>query len=595
MNEKSELQEYKEFVKQKLDELTTCLAYISAGDFSRRFNVYELEDNEFTDAFCGLDLMMDDLVEAREELQEVNENLESTVTQRTSELESEKERLAVTLRSITDGVIAADMENSIQLMNKAAEDITGYKFEEAKGTLFHTVFKLDEKSGSKFCPHKQMNGKGVELNLPVKEGEAVIRNKNNQDRTVAYCLSPIIEHTNNTIIGKVVVFRDIKEKKRIENELFKMKKLESVGILAGGIAHDFNNILTGIISNLQLAIKAAPENVEMKGLLKDAEKASVRAIGLTKQLLTFSKGGAPVRENASLTDIIHESTRLCLSGTSITADFGVSRDLWLANVDKGQISQVLNNILINAVQAMPDGGNIEIAGRNTELKDGKDDVSLLDYLNPGKYVEISVKDSGVGIDKGNLEKVFDPYFTTKEEGSGLGLSISYSIIKAHNGHITATSNKKGAVISFYLPANPSAKLPPVEKLKKVEKGNGSILIMDDDTIVLTALQKLLVLLGYSATCAQNGEEAIEIYKQRMNDNTPFSAVILDLTVRGGMGGKEAVKKLREIDSNAKVIVTSGYSNDPIISDYSSYGFDGVIPKPFTMDELSSAISNVISS
>jgi len=593
MSQKSELQQYKDFVKQKLDEITTCLAYISVGDFARRFNLYELEDNEFAEAFCGLDLMMDDLVETREELQDINKNLHTLVQERTSELETEKERLAITLRSIAEGVITTDTAGSIQLMNKTAEEITGWSFAEAKGKPLHTVFTLDDESNSVCCPHAKDSTSIPEKDFQNKEEEILLKTRNNSTMTIFYSLSPIIDHTDDTIIGKIIVFRDIEEKKRTESELLRMKKLESVGILAGGIAHDFNNILTGIISSIQLAQYGSLSENETKELLKDAEHASLRAVNLTKQLLTFSKGGAPVRENASLSELINESVKFCLSGTNVTADLSVPSDLWLAHVDKGQMNQVLNNIILNAVQAMSDGGTISVSSKNIELVPGKHNAILLDNLKPGKYIEITLADSGAGIGPAYIDKIFDPYFTTKKKGSGLGLTIAYSIVKKHNGHITVASNQNGSTFTLYLPANPSAKQPRSDTLKTKEKGDGSVLVMYDDSIVLKALEKLLARLGYRVTCVQNGEEALTKYQEKSKNGTPFSLVFLDLTVKGGMGGKETIKALRKLDDKIKVIVMSGYSNDPIISNYRAYGFDGVIPKPFTISELNSVITDVV--
>ncbi len=595
MNNSSDLQKYQAYVRQKLNEINDYLAYISVGDFTRRFNVFELEDNEFAELFCGLDLMMDDLVETQDELKHTNENLEKLVRQRTKELETEKERLAITLRSIAEGVIAIDTAGTILLMNTAAEAITGWHFEETKNIDFQNVFILqNSKDRHPVLTAKHLNNLSVE-SLTAEVREAVLTKKDNLPTTISYSTSPAIDRTKSTVIGVVIVFRDIEEKKKTENELFRMKKLESVGILAGGIAHDFNNILTGIITNLQLAIALSPKESETLELLRDADHASRYAVNLTKQLLTFSKGGAPVKENASFTELIKESVKFSLSGSNITAQLTLSEDLWHSEMDKGQINQVLNNIIINAVQAMPDGGIVNVSGRNTSLKTNEHHSILLDNLKQGNYVEIAVTDSGTGIDAENLDKIFDPYFTTKKNGTGLGLTIVYSIIKNHNGHITVSSDKTGSVFTFYLPANPEQKPVPAQKLKTIEKGNGSILIMDDDHLVLKALGKLLQLLGYEVTCAKNGEEVLKEYKERESKDLHYTAVILDLTIKGGMGGKETVQALKKINPDAKVIVTSGYSNDPIIANYHAYGFDDVIPKPFSIEQLSTVVSRVTAS
>ncbi len=595
MSTKSELDEYKKFVKQKLDEIASCLAHISVGDFTRRFDIYNLPNDEFAELFCGLDLMMDDLMEARRELENTNRNLEKLVALRTAELNTEKDRLAITLRSIAEGVITTDTNGMVTMMNKTAEEITGKRFEESKGRPFHDVFTAAGDRKQSPCPHTEENRNILERDIRINEGEILLACREGKSKTIAYSMSPIIEHTSNTMIGNIVVFRDIDEKRKTENELFRMKKLESVGLLAGGIAHDFNNILTGIISNIQITLCGSPTEKERNELLKDAESAALRAVNLARQLLTFSKGGAPVRENASLFELIDESVKFCLSGTNVNANVTVQPDLWLAKVDKGQMNQVLNNIIINAVHAMPDGGSITVSGRNIELAPEKHTAILLNKLKPGKYIEITITDQGAGIAPEYIDKVFDPYFTTKATGCGLGLTIAYSIMKNHNGHITVTSNGEGSSFSLYLPANPSAKQPHTVPAQRIKTGDGSVLVMDDDAVVLKALEKLLELLGYTVVCTCNGEEALARYRERYNSDSPFSLIIMDLTVKGGMGGKETIKEIRKGDDNTKVIVSSGYSNDPIIADYRSYGFDGVIPKPFTISELSAVISEVFTS
>ncbi|MGQ9611009.1 MAG: hybrid sensor histidine kinase/response regulator [bacterium] len=386
--------------------------------------------------------------------------------------------------------------------------------------------------------------------------------------------------------------RDVTEKKRMEEDILRMQKLESIGILAGGIAHDFNNILTGILGNISLAkINIDPEH-ESYERLTEAEKATYQAKSLTQQLLTFSSGGSPILKTTLINDLLIESVNFILSGSKVRAEFYISDDLNPVNIDKGQINQVINNIILNAVQAMPSGGIIKVYAENASLKEG-----LVSNLKPGNYVKISIQDNGIGIPKEHLPKIFDPYFTTKQKGSGLGLTISYAIIKKHNGHIEVDSELgKGTTFHIYLPASTEqAQIEKEEKEQDIIYGEGNILIMDDEKLIRELVQFLLIKIGYKTEVASHGEEAIELYKRSIETGKPFDAVIMDLTIPGGMGGEETIKKLLEIDPKVKAIVSSGYSNDPIMADYAKYGFSGVIAKPYKIKELSKVLHDIINS
>jgi len=380
---------------------------------------------------------------------------------------------------------------------------------------------------------------------------------------------------------------DITERKRMEEELLRAQKLESVGALAGGIAHDFNNILTTILGNISLAkIQVTPEN-QLFELLGEAETASARAQTLTKQLLTFAKGGAPVKETASIKDILKESCSFVLRGSKSRSEFSISEDLWPAEVDVGQISQVINNIVINANQAMPKGGTIQVAADNLIIEARH---SL--PVKPGRYVKVSIKDQGVGIAEDHLLNIFDPYFTTKQEGSGLGLATTYSIIKKHNGHVTVESRLGvGTTFHIYLPA--SAKIVPEKEEVKIIKGQGRILVMDDEAPLRIIVGRMLEKLGYEAEFAEDGAEAIRMVKEAKEAEKPFDAVILDLTIPGGMGGKEAINKILEIDPEVKAIVSSGYSDDPVLANFQEYGFKGMMPKPFEFRSLGEVLHKVL--
>ena len=381
--------------------------------------------------------------------------------------------------------------------------------------------------------------------------------------------------------------QDITKRKRLEEDLLRAQKLESVGLLAGGIAHDFNNILTTILGNVSMAKTQVTSEDELFEMLSEAEMASLRAQTLTKQLLTFAKGGAPVKETASINDILKESSSFVLRGSKSRCELSIAEDLWPAEIDVGQMSQVINNIVINANQAMPEGGTIQVAADNLIIENRHSFP-----VNPGRYIKISITDHGVGIAEKYLSKVFDPYFTTKQEGNGLGLATTYSIIRKHDGHITVESQLGvGTAFHIYLPA--SDKAVPEKEEVKIIKGQGRILVMDDEASLRKMVGRMLKNLGYESEFAKDGAETIEMYKRAKEAEKPYDAVILDLTIPGGMGGKEAINKLLEIDPEVKAIVSSGYSDDPVLANFQEYGFKGMMPKPFESRSLSKVLHEVL--
>ncbi|MBI5594105.1 MAG: response regulator [Deltaproteobacteria bacterium] len=395
------------------------------------------------------------------------------------------------------------------------------------------------------------------------------------------------ERTEELTDTNLKLRQEITERKKAEAELLKAQKLELVGILAGGIAHGFNNLLTAILGNISLAKMSPPDRIHE--CLAAAEKASLRAKDLTQQLLTFSRGGAPVRKTIAAGEVIRICATLALSGSKATCESVIPDDLWPIDADEGQISQVINNLLLNAIQAMSDGGRIMIQCENVAI--GKESILP---LKEGDYIKISIKDEGTGIPEENFEKIYDPFFTSKEHGRGLGLASTYSIIKNHKGHITVDSIfGSGATFTIYLPvAESKAEVPKAADVRP-SPGAGRILIMDDEEIVRQIAGAMLTHLGYEIECANDGTKAIEAYVNALKLGRPFVAVIMDLTIPGGMGGKEAMQKLIEIDPNVKAIVSSGYSYDPIMSNFRDYGFAGVVPKPYRMDELGEQVRRVL--
>jgi len=383
-------------------------------------------------------------------------------------------------------------------------------------------------------------------------------------------------------MGVLVTYEDITESRRMEDELHKAQKLESLGLLAGGIAHDFNNLMGGIFGYIDLAL-ATSQDGRVSGYLSSAIGGIDRARSLTGQLLTFSKGGAPVLETGDLASAIRNSCKFALSGSNVSCVIDIGENLWPCDFDGNQIGQVIDNIIINAQQAMPMGGSVVVSAKNVQAKAGE-----IGTLPAGSYVKVSILDSGIGIPQEILPRIFDPFFTTKQKGSGLGLSICHSIIMRHNGWIDVESAQgKGATFHIYLPASavtPAA--PPVPKHAPMHRGDGRILIMDDEELIRLSASKLAEVLGYSAVSTRNGKETVALLQEELKAGRSFAAVLLDLTIPGGMGGKEVVAEIRKINAEIPLFVLSGYSTDPVMTDPDKYGFTGSLCKPFTIGEMS---------
>jgi two-component system cell cycle sensor histidine kinase/response regulator CckA len=390
----------------------------------------------------------------------------------------------------------------------------------------------------------------------------------------------------------LAVIRNIAERKRMEEALFLSRNLESIGVLAGGIAHDFNNLLTVIMGNLSLARLSVPAEGEAARLLGQSERAAARARDLTMQLLTFSRGGAPIKELTALGDVLRESATLVLRGSRVRPVFDLPPELWPASVDRGQLGQVVANLVINADQAMPDGGVVTVAARNV----APGDASLSPVPLPrGHYVRVDVKDEGVGIPPEQIERVFDPYFTTRQGGTGLGLATTYSIVRRHNGHVALTSAPgRGATFSVWLPAVPGAAVAAsAQPDRTLLRGAGRVLVMDDDAMVRELLASMLRELGYTAAAARDGGEAVAAWLAAREAGTPFDVVVMDLTIPGGMGGLEALQRMRTIDPGVKAIVSSGYSNDPVMASYRTHGFAGVMAKPYSVREVGQIVQQAL--
>ncbi len=503
-------------------------------------------------------------------------------------LEAQKERLLVTLRSIGDGVIATDAQGRISMLNKVAENLTGWQQEDAMGLPLTDVFHIINEKTRSTCdnPVDKVLQSGAIVGLA---NHTALIAKDGTERIIADSGAPIRDR-HSEIIGVVLVFRDITSSHKLKEELRRKRQLESLGVLAGGIAHDFNNILTAIMGNINLAEYIIKNNNKATGLLKQANKASRRAAALVQQLLTFSKGGDPVRSAASLVEVIEGTTDFIMRGSNIGCEYKFGENISLAHIDSGQISQVIQNLVINAKQAMPGGGNITIECYNF-TKTSADSMPLRN----GDYLRVSVRDEGSGIPESRLENIFDPYFTTKKTGSGLGLAIVHSIINKHDGYITVESRLGvGTVFSFYLPATDKQAVMSGSAGNEIStRGNGTILLMDDDEMVRDATSQMLDILGYQSVKVGTGQEAVARYQAAMASNTPFRAVIMDLTIAGGMGGKEAVRQVLQHDPEAKVLVVSGYGNEPVLANPKAYGFSASLVKPFAMDDLARQLNDML--
>lgn len=400
-----------------------------------------------------------------------------------------------------------------------------------------------------------------------------------------------VHHTYRGKDAVLAIARDISERIRVQDERIRAQKLESLGLLAGGIAHDFNNILSGILGNISLVCSRLDPGDPLAGRLKSCEKATIRATGLTRQLLTFARGGEPLRKVIDPAPLIRESATFVLRGTNVKSDIQMAEDLSCIDVDAGQISQVLNNLIINATHAMPGGGTITISATNEALQEG----NALN-LATGDYLKISVQDHGCGIPAENLSRIFDPYFTTKRRGSGLGLASAYSIIRRHGGAIEVSSRVGvGTTFTIHLPAQP--RVCAVGGMAGGPRddlcGSGTILVMDDEEIIREVSREILECAGYHVACCSDGREALQRFQEAKENNRPFDAIIMDLTIPGGMGGREAAELIRALDSNAVLIVSSGYSNDPVIANYQRYGFSGSVVKPFSFQSLAGEVQRLL--
>lgn len=530
-------------------------------------------------------------IRSKETLASVNRSLELEINDR-MQAEQDARQSEETLRNLMDvmpvGVVWTDPAGAVEYTNRFFSECFGYGRDEIAtlGEWFQLAFPDP-------LYRKQI----------VDAHQTALRSADEQTREIPLyearvtCKDDSVRHVliKNQFAQErhIVIMIDITDRELLQEQLIKSQKLESLGVLAGGIAHNFNNVLTGIMGYISFAHKFIDESHKAFMPLQHAEHASRRAAGMAKQLLTFARGGDPVKRPVSVRNIVEESLALALNGTNVQSHVEMPSSIYSIMADEGQLSQVFNNIIINAVQAMPKGGTLTVQGENVILHSG-----LSTYLQQMPHVKISFSDEGCGISEENLKKIFDPYFTTKSIGTGLGLASAHSIVYKHGGQIAVESVVgKGTTFVILLPATGNQVLPTVDAGKTLVGcvlGSGSILVMDDEELIRKFVRDTLESLGYTVTTCENGNEAVKLYNQAFESGKPFAAAILDLTVQDGMGGQDAAQLILGLDPQAILIVSSGYSFNPVMAEYRSFGFKAAVSKPYKVDELGQQLSLLLS-
>ena len=508
---------------------------------------------------------------------EINDMIDS-IEKRNAELQEGERRYRSIMEQSIVAIFIVDMEkDAIMRSNPAFEALFGYSENDVRQLSLSSL-------SSPNSPSIEDILKRISKEHPIVGKGIILRNKNGEDLDIEISGSEI-EFEGSKALS--VIAYDVTERHRLEQEIARNQKLESLGVLAGGIAHDFNNMLVSIVNNIEIA-KSQPDNEVSRQRLDESVRSALRAKRLTQQLLTFAKGGQPIKEVFDPASNIRTSIEFVLSGSNVVAEYEMDEKLGKINADPFQIDQVINNLVINAVQAMPDGGHLFVRARNIIAE--KADYPLLE---PGPYVRIEIRDEGVGIPDENLERIFDPFYTTKEKGTGLGLATVRSIIKNHGGIVQVDSRAGiGTTFSLILPSVKDAGLSPSYPKPTMDdiKHQGRIMVMDDEDAILEVLKIMLESFGYEVVCATTGEEAIVAYRDALTNGLPFKTVLMDLTIRGGMGGKEAIKEILAMNPSARVIVSSGYSNDPIMANPTEFGFWDVLSKPYSMQDLSRKVA-----
>ena len=489
------------------------------------------------------------------------------------------------INSSKDIIISVDLNRKIIEFNRAAQRAFGYGREEVLGKHIDILY-ADPREGL------LMYDKTLEEGYFSKE---ITNKKKNGETFNVYLSASVVYDENDRPSGLMGISKDFTDTQHYEKELLRAQKLESVGLLAGGIAHNFNNQLTSIIGSISLIKKFLDSQNHKASIdaLEIAKAASQRAHNLTQKLLTFSKGGTPVRKTWPAGQLIKDIVGFVVGESNVNDVLGMIDDLPAIKVDSEQIRVVMQSLITNADEAILNGGTVRIEAESTIITK---DQGL--PLTPGNYVKIIVKDTGAGIPRDQIQKIFDPFYTTKKKNSGLGLATAFSIIRKHEGFVTVDSKVGfGSTFYVYLPACEESIIKQTQPQKKSNEiqANGKVLVLDDEDCIKNIASKMLERVGYVVETASTGEEALDLFRHAKEKGDPFDVVILDLAIAGGMGGKEVIKILRKEDSNIKALVSSGYYSDPIMSSYTNYGFDDVVTKPYTLAALCDKVNNLMES
>jgi two-component system cell cycle sensor histidine kinase/response regulator CckA len=487
----------------------------------------------------------------------------------------------------SDWVWEANREGCYIYSNPRVTDLLGYAIEEMLGK---TPFEFMDPEESHRLRNVFFNSSSRHESVGYLEATMV--HKKGWPVTFETSRIPMLDARKH-LVGYRGVGRDMTIRKRMETQLLTVRNLESIGTLAGGVAHDFNNLLTAVVGNISLARMSLSPEDKIFHYLDEAERIAYSGKKLTQQLAAFARGALPVKKVTTLNHLIRDVIRVALAGSKVKCRYFLADDLFLVEIDETQIRQVIHNIVVNAKEAMPNGGTLKVTAENIALS-GEDTAPL----PAGDYIRVSLQDTGAGVSAGDLSKIFDPYYSTKEmgveKGMGLGLSIVYSIIKKHDGHIEVESTvNHGTGFTLYLPAYREKAEPKSAQEKVFEDTRKKILYMDDEKMLRDVGDKMIGYLGYEPVLAKDGHDAIRLYTEALHAGRPFDAVIFDLTIRGGMGGKETLHELLAVDPDITAVIASGYTDDPVVSDYFKYGFKGVITKPYKIDDLQRLLKNLI--
>ncbi|HET9933488.1 MAG TPA: ATP-binding protein [Polyangiaceae bacterium] len=514
----------------------------------------------------------------KEDLARYREHLEGLVEARTRELRSASDRLQTIVASLVEGIVAVDAEGRVQLLNPRAEALLGTTSSAALGQPLRALLRLYNEATevAEGAPEFVEFDRVLTAQRPIV---GVLQPEEGLRVLVSVTSSPLLS-ADQSPLGSVVVLRDIGLEREVEQQRLRQQKLESLGVLAGGIAHDFNNILMGILGSLSIARLRLDSREEVGGILEQAEQACLRARTLTTQLLTFAKGGAPVKRVLFLRGVARDSAELALRGSNARLEFSCVEPLSAIEGDEGQLTQVISNLVLNAQQAMPDGGTVFLRLDTVEL------AQALGSLATGRYVRVEVEDTGCGIEPQNLSRIFDPYFTTKPSGNGLGLASVHSIVQRHDGHVAVDSQLgRGTRFTVYLPAVEPSAVEPSRPAGSEALRSRRVLVLDNDEMIRNVVTPMLERLGHTVVAAGSSAEAIAAFDSARAQGGPFEVVLVDLTMPGDLGAGAVIERLRALDPSAKFIVMSGYSVDPLRAESQRLGLVGTLQKPFTIEAL----------